>query len=115
LLLANWILGIVTVGIAGCGKTETNSPQTRVVETGSDDAAADAQGDIEQNLAQLPPGDATLAAAQQVCPVSGEPLGSMGKPIKVELQGEAVFICCEGCEETLKANPDEYLAKLKSK
>jgi hypothetical protein len=26
-----------------------------------------------------------------------------------------VFICCEGCEETLKANPDEYLAKLKSK
>ena len=55
----------------------------------------------------------TAALAQKVCPVSDEPLGSMGTPPKVTIDGQDVFLCCEGCEEELKSNPDEYLAKLK--
>lgn len=67
---------------------------------------------LTEALAKLSPEDRALAEKQKVCPVSGEPLGAMGTPKKVEVKGQAVFICCEGCEEKLKANPDEYLAKL---
>ena len=39
-------------------------------------------------------------------------LGSMGPPIKVDVQGTPVFICCESCREELLTNPDKYLARL---
>ena len=37
----------------------------------------------------------------------------MGAPVKVSLKGQTVFLCCAGCEEELKKEPDKYLAKLK--
>ena len=37
----------------------------------------------------------------------------MGKPFKTSVKGKTVFLCCEGCEQDLKDNPDKYLAKLK--
>ncbi|WP_460166783.1 hypothetical protein [Thermostilla marina] len=49
---------------------------------------------------------------QHICPVSGEMLGSMGTPIKVDVSGRQVWICCEGCRDSLLAEPDKYLAKL---
>jgi hypothetical protein len=63
-------------------------------------------------IAELPEADRALALKQKICPVSDEPLGSMGKPVKLEIKGRAVFICCGGCEEDLKKEPDKYLAKL---
>jgi hypothetical protein len=36
----------------------------------------------------------------------------MGTPIKVSVAGHEVFICCEHCEEPLKAEPAKYLAKI---
>jgi hypothetical protein len=41
----------------------------------------------------------------------------MGTPAKVtvtdsEGQEHEVFICCADCEESIKADPDTYLAKL---
>ncbi len=36
-------------------------------------------------------------AVQDICPVSGEKLGSMGKPIKVKVGKETLFMCCKGC------------------
>lgn len=44
------------------------------------------------------------------CPVSGEPLGSMGDPIEVTAQGRAVKLCCKGCSKKFQANPQKYLA-----
>ncbi len=52
------------------------------------------------------------AIAQGICPVSGEPLGSMGKPIKLTVEGREVYICCEGCEDALREDPQKYFAKL---
>lgn len=63
-------------------------------------------------LAQLSPEDCALVEKQKTCPVSGEPLGAMGKPHKVTVQGREVFLCCPGCETKFKENPEEYLAKL---
>lgn len=57
--------------------------------------------------------DAALAARQnQRCPVTGKKLGSMGKPVRLEIAGRVVLLCCEGCEPKLRAAPDRYLGKL---
>lgn len=56
--------------------------------------------------------DRGLIERQKVCPVTGQPLGSMGKPPKIVVQGRTVFVCCEGCIDELKSRPDKYLAKL---
>jgi hypothetical protein len=57
--------------------------------------------------------DRALIEKQKVCPVSGGALGSMGDPVKVVVKGQTVFLCCAGCEEAIKKDPDKYLAKLK--
>ncbi|AGA26833.1 efflux RND transporter periplasmic adaptor subunit [Singulisphaera acidiphila] len=49
---------------------------------------------------------------QKVCLVTHAKLGSMGTPIPIELQGQKLWMCCEGCEEKLKGEPVKYLARL---
>ncbi len=36
------------------------------------------------------------------------------KPVKITVKGQTVFLCCAGCEESIKKDPDKYLAKLKA-
>lgn len=76
---------------------------------GTDDAET---SKIEVALAQLSDADCALAKRQRVCPVTLLPLGSMGVPPKVEVNGQTVFLCCEGCREALLEEPAKYLAKL---
>ena len=79
------------------------------------DAAESSPSDVPAAFATLSETDRAAALAQRVCPVSDQELGSMGTPIKVTVSGRDVFICCEGCQEELLANPDQYLAKLDAK
>ena len=37
----------------------------------------------------------------------------MGVPVKVEVKGEPVFVCCKSCKKEAEANPDKTLAKVK--
>ncbi len=43
--------------------------------------------------------DAIKIAVQKICPVMGEPLGSMGTPVKVKIGEEELFLCCEACRK----------------
>jgi hypothetical protein len=73
---------------------------------------------IQEGRAKLNAEDRKLADAQDLCAVSKEPLGAMGKPYKVTVNGETVFLCCDGCEERAKKNPEATLktvAELKQK
>ncbi len=56
--------------------------------------------------------DLKLVAQQKICPVTGLDLDSMGGPIPVDVAGRRVFICCAGCENTLRKDPDKHLKKL---
>jgi hypothetical protein len=56
--------------------------------------------------------DQLLVTQQKICPVTGQPLGSMGTPFRVVVAGRPLFVCCEGCVPALKKNPSKYLAKL---
>ena len=82
----------------------------------TDEPAAGDQGaatrEIEAAFASLSADDRVLATKQRICPVSAEPLGSMGKPIKVIVAGHEVFVCCESCKAPLTENPAEHLAKI---
>jgi hypothetical protein len=69
---------------------------------------------IEVGLAELPPDDRAAVIKQQVCPVSGKKLGTMGPPLNIEFQNRSVWICCSACKEELIANFDTFLEKLNS-
>jgi YHS domain-containing protein len=62
---------------------------------------------------KLPADEQALALAQVTCPVSGDHLGAMEKPIKQVVNGKTFYLCCAGCEKEVKAHPDDVLAKLK--
>jgi Cu(I)/Ag(I) efflux system membrane fusion protein len=63
-------------------------------------------------LAKLSPADRRLAADQRACPITGEPLGSMGAPIKVTIESQPVFLCCAGCKSEALKHPQETLKKV---
>ena len=49
---------------------------------------------------------------QEKCLVTDARLGSMGRPLPVEVDGRKLWICCAGCEAKLKGTPAKYLARL---
>lgn len=51
-------------------------------------------------------------ARQKICPVSGKPLDSMGRSIRMTVEGRDVYVCCQGCVNALKRDPAKYLARL---
>jgi YHS domain-containing protein len=53
--------------------------------------------------------DRGAADRQAFCPVTRKPLGSMGTPVKVVVDGRTVFLCCQGCEERLRKDPKRFL------
>lgn len=65
-------------------------------------------------VATVPASEHQLAAAaiarQKICPVSGKPLGSMGQPVAVDVNGQTVYACCGGCVNAIKSNPAKYAA-----
>ncbi|HEV3256528.1 MAG TPA: efflux RND transporter periplasmic adaptor subunit, partial [Gemmataceae bacterium] len=70
------------------------------------------QARIKANLAKLGEADRRLAEAQKYCPVQGLALGAMGKPVKIVLKGQPVFLCCPLCKEEAEANPDKTLSRV---
>jgi multidrug efflux pump subunit AcrA (membrane-fusion protein) len=65
---------------------------------------------IKANLAKLGEEDRKLAEAQKYCPIEPDNLlGSMGKPVKVVIEGRPVFLCCPNCVDEAKSHPDKTL------
>jgi hypothetical protein len=80
----------------------------------ADDKAADAEAQIIEALAELPAADRSVAEAQRYCPVmQDQRLGSMGAPVKVMVDGQAVFVCCKSCGKKALANSKAALASVK--
>jgi YHS domain-containing protein len=94
---------------AGCQQEPAKAPPTAPK---AEDKKPEAMAELA-SLKELSPEDLALVKKQKVCPVSGEPLGSMDKPYKMTVKGQTIFLCCQGCEEAVQKDPDKYLAKLK--
>ena len=123
----------VAVALSGCANSEDPSTPSAATsahdhdhsgddhDAGHDHDAAeghaghddDAQpSEHAEQLAKLSEADRAIAEKQKICPVSGEPLGSMGVPVKVTVKDRGVLLCCEGCRTAILDDPDTYLAKL---
>ena len=82
---------------------------------GGEDTLAKAKALTESSavLAKLSKEDRAAAEAQKYCAIQTKGLlGSMGAPIKLDLNGKPVFLCCKGCTGKAKANPKATLAKV---
>jgi YHS domain-containing protein len=66
---------------------------------------------IAAALASLNKEDRTLVDSQKYCAIMTDKLlGSMGTPLKVEVNGKPVFLCCKGCKTKALRDPDATLA-----
>jgi len=87
-------------------KGDSSAPASRPSVT--DDREAKIRG----NLAKLSAQDQALAAKQVFCAVLEESrLGTMGVPIKLDIEGTAVFLCCPGCRAQAMSDPKATLAR----
>jgi hypothetical protein len=70
-------------------------------------AAAQLPAERADRVEELRRRDALRIAVQEICPVSGQKLGSMGDPVKVQVGEEIVFLCCQGCVKQ-KIRPEHW-------
>ena len=46
---------------------------------------------------------------QTTCPVMG---GAINKNLYYDYKGKRIYVCCSGCIESVKNDPEKYIAKL---
>jgi hypothetical protein len=98
--------------MAGCSDfTDPTAPSSS-----SEDSSESIKNDspelrakIQAALAKLSPADQALAKTQKYCPVQKTLLGTMGKPDRIEIQGQPVFLCCAACADDARADPKNTL------
>jgi len=70
----------------------------------------DPDSKIKVALAKLSKEDRELAELQKFCPVlAASRLGGMGTPVKLNIEGKTVFLCCSGCTKKALSNPNATL------
>ena len=50
----------------------------------------------------------------ETCPVSGEKLGEMGKPLVFTYKDQEVKLCCKSCKKDFDKDPAKYIAKIRA-
>ena len=50
----------------------------------------------------------------KTCPVSGEKLGEMGKPVVFTWQDQEVKLCCSGCKKEFDKTPEKFMKKIRA-
>jgi hypothetical protein len=107
------------LGLAGCGSDTGGGTKPQGGKATDNGAKQGAESDemkaVQTELAKLSDEDRASAEKQKVCPVSERLLGSMPGMKKVEVEGREVWLCCGGCESTLREDPEKYLAKIEEK
>jgi membrane fusion protein, copper/silver efflux system len=92
----------------------TSSPASQAatsVATSEPPSANDAA--IRVALDKLSPAERTSAERQKRCPITRMALGSMGIPVKIEIRGQTVWLCCASCEAEASKDPEKTIEKLK--
>ena len=112
------VVGALTASILGLailGCTQQSADPKPAPPIPPPTAAKETPEDIEirEVLAKMSPEDRALAEKQRFCVIEDDSrLGSMGLPIKLDVKGRTVFVCCKGCQRPALADPDKTLAQL---
>ncbi|GAB6165897.1 hypothetical protein JCM19992_18970 [Thermostilla marina] len=89
--LAACVLMAFTVGAAAAQMHDHSMHQQRASAETASQSASSAEAARQAAVDRL------KIAVQAVCPVSGQKLGAHGKPVKAQVGGETIFLCCKGC------------------
>lgn len=102
--------------VQGANQTGGNANRSdikRSAESNKTPNAADVDPEIAEALAGLSKEDRSLVDSQKYCAIMTDSLlGSMGVPLKVEVNGEPVFLCCKGCKTKALRDADATLASV---
>ena len=87
---------------------------SRLPSVSRQDSNMDSQSAHQPRISVATASSADDAAiqAQRLCPVSHQPLGDHGRPAKITVDGQSVFVCCNACVDPVKEDPDLYLARI---
>src|SRR5262249_18578876 len=91
---------------------KAEAPKAEPAKASPKAAAVKLSDDEVAEIKKLPESEQAAALKQAVCPVSDEPLGSMGMPVKVSAEGKTFYLCCKNCKKEVDADPKAVLAKL---
>jgi hypothetical protein len=107
--VGQWAVIAAGLGLlAGCSPSPTPPVKT---PPSPPQAAVDTGDDVAAERAKLAPEDRAAVEAQEWCAINTEErLGSMGPPVKVMIQDQAVYLCCIGCRKEALAQPEKTLA-----
>ncbi len=103
-------------GCGGCGSSPSPAGYAAVADYRATGGATMPQHDMSRQAMASQSMQQPMAASggsvinNKLCPVMGEPLGSMGGPVPVTVDGETLFVCCRGCVKKVKADPAKYFA-----
>ena len=102
-------VSVAVLALAGCG--DGKPPAAPAVTSAAPTTAG--SGEVAAERAKLPAEDRVLVDSQEWCAVLTEGrLGAMGPPLKLDVKGQPVFVCCKGCQRKALADPDATLAKV---
>ena len=113
------LIGALATCLVACSSTAGSQPYSTISNprNRSDNTCCSSRGSSQPYSTVEPPAPPVARSfsnsptvGQRNCPVTGEPLGSMGGAIPVAVRGETVYVCCQGCVAPVKKNPDKYLA-----
>jgi len=62
----------------------------------------------QQSPLATPLAAATVEVGNKHCPVSGREVGVMGPAIKITYNGKVYHLCCPGCINSFKNNPEKF-------
>lgn len=109
--LALFGLSLALAALSGCAGS-SGSPIASVASQATKPAES-ATDEVAAVRAKLAPDERKLVEAQEWCAVQNdERLGSMGAPVKLDIKGQPVFVCCKSCKRKAEADPDATLAKV---
>ena len=101
-----YVQGIKQTGV---GAIESKQKESTSTKTNTKNTSLDPE--IAEALAGLNAEDRSLVDSQKFCAiVTHNMLGSMGTPVKVQVNGKPVFLCCEGCKGKALRDADKTLA-----
>lgn len=50
-----------------------------------------------------------MEVGNEICPVSGEKVGTMGPVVQYEYEGKIYNVCCKMCAKDFKKDPEKYI------
>ncbi len=107
--LAMIFTSIAFAALTGCSGSSAPTSKASIPVEPKAAEVTPVDPEIAASIALLPAEERKLAEEQKNCPITGEPLGSMGMPLKVMLNDRAVFLCCKSCKKKAEANPEKTL------